>query len=58
MQQPSRLIAHVAKIGTRIIIKRLGKNSKDAWRTSIWIQKRKRNYRCNRDAQSVRMYFS
>jgi len=51
------LIAHAAKIGARIIRKRLEKKSKDAWRRSIWIQKRKRNWRCNRDAESVRMYF-
>lgn len=34
------LIAHVTKTGARIIRKRLEKKSKDAWRRSIWIQKR------------------
>jgi len=37
------LIAHAAKVGARIIRKRLEKKSKDAWRRSIWIQKRERN---------------
>jgi hypothetical protein len=37
------LIAHVTRTGARIIRKRLEKKSKDAWRRSIWIQKRRRN---------------
>jgi len=37
------LTAHAAKIGARIIRKRLEKKSKDACRRSIWIQKRKIN---------------
>jgi len=51
------LTAHAAKIGARIIRKRLERKKKDAWRILIWIQKRKRNERCNRDAESVRKYF-
>jgi hypothetical protein len=49
------LTAHAAKIGAWVIRKRLERKRKDAWRRSIWIQKRKRNERCNRDAESVRM---
>jgi hypothetical protein len=49
------LTAHAAKIGAWIIRKRLERKRKDAWIKSIWIHKRKRNERCNRDAESVRM---
>jgi hypothetical protein len=51
------LIAHASKIGARIVRKSLERKRKGDWRRSIWIQKRKRNKRCNRDAECVRMYF-
>ena len=51
------LTAHAAKIGARKIRKRLEGKRKDASRRSVWIQKRTRNKRCNRDAECVRMYF-